>query len=333
MTTRVATNLERLDQAWIAMQREDPSPAFTLLEESLGSTPWTLLQKLRSQDLILIGVTNGLIYWSCLFKLLGLLGNAKLVVVDLHLLSNQGLSAKVLGAVKRFLLRQVEHFILYFKDTSGYERHFQVPPHKVKYLPFKSNGWEHIEDGSIHVGTEYVLTAGVGARDLNTFIEATRRTGLPTVLIHPGRDELRRHRSRLPQWDSLPDNLRIIEHDYGIRQYLETLAMARLIVIPRFANDIICTGMSTYIPAMALGKCLIMGHGPGTSDLLTNQAHLIEPENEDLLVEAIETLWNDDTTRQAYETAAAAYGLPLQGEVRLYQDILDFCFGSVLQVS
>ncbi len=330
MTFRVATNLERLDEVWPSVGIDAPSPIFSLLQENLGATPWKLLQQLRNQDLILIGVTNGLIYWACLFKLLRLLGRAKLVVVDLHLLSNQGLVARLVGIAKRYLLRQVDHFILYFKDTRGYEAHFNVPPDKVKYLPFKSNGWEHIESGTIANGSDYVLTAGVGARDLGTFIEATRRTGLPTVLIHPGRDELRRHRSRLPQWDQLPSNLRVIEHDYGIRQYLETIALAKLVVIPRFAGDIICTGMSTYIPAMALGKCLIMGHGPGTTELLDDQAHLIEPENVDLLVEAITTLWHNDESRRHYEVAAAAYGLPLKGEARLYKDILEFCFVSVL---
>jgi glycosyltransferase involved in cell wall biosynthesis len=159
-------------------------------------------------------------------------------------------------------------------------------------------------------------------RDVYTFTAAMRIAGCAGVLLQQQEEEMREHGTAVFQGD-LPPNLRLAFHvDGGLETFLKFIADAKLVVIPRFRDDIGCTGISTYLMAMGLGKCVILSRGPGAEDLLTQEAVLVEPENVTELAQAISQLWNDDVRRNRVAAAGQKYADSCQASDRLRSDIL-----------
>jgi glycosyltransferase involved in cell wall biosynthesis len=191
------------------------------------------------------------------------------------------------------------------------------------YVPFKVNGWEQIATRP-RVGPNgaYVLCAGRTLRDIETFVEAMRRAGHPGVLLQQRRELLDAHGTST--WSGeLPPNVELIIDDGDrLDDYLDFIAKARLVVIPRFKRDIAPTGISTYLVAMALNKCVVISDGPGASDVLDGQAAIVPPENVQALAEQISLLWDDAQLRGAIASRGHDYAITLGGEERLLSDIL-----------
>jgi glycosyltransferase involved in cell wall biosynthesis len=167
-----------------------------------------------------------------------------------------------------------------------------------------------------------VLCAGRTLRDIDTFVEAMRRAGCPGVLLQQRRELLAAHGTSA--WSGeLPPNLKLIVDDGDrLDDFLDSIARARLVVIPRFKGDIAPTGISTYLVAMALGKCVIISEGPGAGDVLDGEASIVPPESPEQLAERISLLWDDDEQRASVAARGHRYAMSLGGEKRLLSDIL-----------
>jgi glycosyltransferase involved in cell wall biosynthesis len=77
------------------------------------------------------------------------------------------------------------------------------------------------------------------------------------------------------------------------------------------------SGLSTYLDAMYLGKCVIISEGPGASDILTDQAILVRPHDVAGLTAAIRRAWEDDSLRRTVAQAGKAYAQSLGDEADL----------------
>jgi len=286
-------------------------------------------QKSLRKNILLLNVEEPLLYKLCFLKYLFPWNPCLIISVDLILRAPKNFRQKLLCYIKGILLRKVASFILYHKNVSGYQKYFQISPKKCFYVPFKVNSLKEIQsrlraqkESTDPTEGDYVLVAGRSMRDLTTFVHAMAANGLPGILLRQGKDILSHHGTFL-RYGVLPRNIKEIV-DYGSeRSFIDYLAEARVVVIPRFRNDINATGIATYLMAMALKKCVIISHGPGTTDLLlSDEAILVPPENADALSAAISRAWNDSRYRQKVAANGYRYAISLKDEGRLMRDIL-----------
>jgi glycosyltransferase involved in cell wall biosynthesis len=311
-TLRILSNVEGLNAAAAA----DAS----LQVVTMSTRPSAFIRQCLTSDLVIIDNSGqGQLYIACLLRAFA---RFRLVSVDVILRPASGPKTRLIAAVKRLLLRHVDRFILFFRNTSGYERHYGVDPRKIAYVPFKVNGRDEgafpteVPDG------DHVLCAGRTLRDVNTFVAAMAAAGCPAMLLQQKREFLHAHGSEQYQ-SSLPENVRLhIDTGEQLSTFIDFIARTKIVVIPRYRTDIAATGISTYLIAMALGKCVVISRGPGADDVLTDQAVFVEPENTEELAKAVRDLWSNDARRRAIGAAAKRYAESCGGTQRLAGDIL-----------
>jgi glycosyltransferase involved in cell wall biosynthesis len=278
----------------------------------------TYLKQCANADLVIIDNDQSKVYLACLMRPFF---RFQLVSVDMILRPPRGFKDRLLCVLKRALFTQVDKFILYFKNTAGYERLYGISSAKIEYVPFKVNGWDEDCFPPTSPEGDYVLCAGRTLRDVKTFVAAMEIAGCPGLLLQQQNEELRAH-GTTPFTGGLPPNIRLtVDDGDDLATFLQFVAGAKLVVIPRFKYDIGATGISTYLTAMCLGKCVIISRGPGAEDLLKDEALLVEPENAPALAEAIRAMWDDDHRRKQIADAGKRYADRCQGSRRLAQDV------------
>jgi glycosyltransferase involved in cell wall biosynthesis len=247
----------------------------------------------------------------------------RLVSVDLVLRQQAGLVGTAKQLVKRWLFSRVDRFLLYHKDIEGYRRFYGIGPDRAVYVPFKVNGWEQRSAWPLESSPGgYVLCAGRTLRDIRTFVEAMRIAGCPGIILQQRADIVVQHGTS-PIIEELPSNLQlIIDEESTPQSFARYIAGARVVVIPRYRGDIAATGISTYLLAMALGRCVIISDGPGAGDLLRDEAVIVPPGDADQLASAIGRYWRDDEVRTLVAWRGRRYAYGLQGEERLVRDIV-----------
>jgi glycosyltransferase involved in cell wall biosynthesis len=299
-----------------------------IIERSAGRQAQVLRvkkwQDLRAQlsaaDLIVIDCGDTLVYKIAMHFLLFPWKKRPLVAVDIVLRKPLRWRDRLLALIKRLLLSRVDHFIHYFKDVAGYSKYFGVSAARSSYVPFKANNWGAQLPAELQ--EEYIFTMGVSLRDYDTFIRAISELPYPAAipeysLLHSD------SRNASCRWtkDNVPANLQIVQ-DFGKRANItRNLSMARIVVIPIEPNSLCASGISTYLDAMYLGKCVIVTEGPGASDLLTDQALLVPPKDVAALRDTIRRAWEDDDLRHRTAAAGRKYALALGGEVELLRRI------------
>lgn len=318
---RIVSNLESLDRA-ITPEDNVVHESFPYSEDWGGA--WALVRKCARADLVIWNGDPKKLQLLCLLKLFPPVFRFKLVSIDIVLRPPRTRKGRVLSLLKRALLQRVDRFIFYFRDVSGYERHFRIPPARTVFVPFKVNDWEKImarprpsSDG------EYVICVGRTMRDVRTYVEAVRLSGRPGVLHQQSSEMMAAHGTSV--WEGeLPRNLKLVVDDSNSHEvYIDYISRARLVVIPRYRGDIAPAGIATYLVAMALNKCVIASEGPGMDDVLDDgQAVIVPPEDARALAEQITRLWDDDALRASVAERGMRYAHSLEGEQRLFTDIL-----------
>jgi glycosyltransferase involved in cell wall biosynthesis len=277
--------------------------------------------QLRSSDLI---VVNGLEVTLQLCKLFAVAPwmRRPLVSVDVVLRKPDTVKSRLPAAMTRYLLRNVDYFLHYFRDLDGYERHFGIGRNRSEYVPFKPNLRYRVNVRPNAEG-EYVLCLGYSVRDYETFFDAVSALGYPAAIAAPNFVELRRHHSRFTRnLNEVPANVRILP-DHGTQESLVRILLgAKLVVLPILRSSLCAAGIGIYLNSMLLGKCVLLSRGPGASDVLTDQALLFEPEDASALTSVIRRAWEEDGLRRRTAAAGHAYALSLGGEPELYERIL-----------
>jgi glycosyltransferase involved in cell wall biosynthesis len=246
-----------------------------------------------------------------------------LVSVDLVLRSpGPSPQSRLKALVKRLLLTQVGHFIHYFRDVSGYARDFGITAERSSFVPFKPNLRYRYELTPSADG-EYVLCFGRSLRDYDTFFAAARMFPYPAAISTPDFEQLRIHGSRFTwKLSELPPNVAVIDDDGSQDAQVRLLERAHIVVLPILKSSVVSSGLSTYLNAMLMGKCVILSEGPGCSDVLTDQVVAVPPEDPSVLAEAITRVWTDDALRRRTAAAGYEYAAALGGEPELRERIL-----------
>jgi glycosyltransferase involved in cell wall biosynthesis len=319
---RVVSNLRRMGEIAAA-----DAAAAAVAHEYVGEDAGALafVRKCLGADLVILNIDQKRLMLAGLARLLWPAARFRLVSADLILRPPRAWKDRAKVLLKRALFSRVDRFVLYFKDLRGYERFYGIGPGRAAYVPFKVNGWDEIRarPAAAAAEGEYVLCAGRTLRDVATFVEAMRRANCPGVLLQQRRELLDAHGSA--SWEGeLPPNVRLVIDDSDrIESYLDFIGRARLVVIPRFGGDIAPTGISTYLVAMALERCVVISAGPGAGDVLTaGEAVVVPPEDPAALAEQIRLLWDDEGLRATVPARGRAYAERAGDERRLLSDIL-----------
>jgi len=290
--------------------------------ELVRSEAWHEVKKLlQNVDVIVVDCRDLLLYRICVHFLIFPWTRKPLVAVDLVLRKPERIRERIGALIKRLLLTRVHHFIHYFRDISGYTRYFGISPARSSYVPFKVN-ITHIRLSPAEVGEDYIFTMGRSLRDYDSFIRAIAELPYPAAIPEFSFNEFE-GKDETFSWtrDNVPPNLTILPDTGSPEDLARNIGRARLVVIPTQASSMCASGLSTYLDAMYLGKCVIVSSGPGASDVLTDQALFVPPHNVAALRDSICHAWADDVLRKRTAESGRRYALSLGGEPELLQRI------------
>jgi glycosyltransferase involved in cell wall biosynthesis len=281
---------------------------------------WRMFQSARRSDAVVLNIASIAVLKLCLLRLLMPWARFRLISVDILLARPENFRHRLLTPIKKFLLRQVDLFILYFHDLADYDRYFGIGPDRAHYVPFKSNSWEKLPPGEqLSNDGEYIFTAGRTMRDLKTFVEAMRRVPYPAVLMHLKGENIE-HGTQVPR-DSLPANITLLEHDGNRATWIERMRRAKIVVIPILPTTISSSGIGTSIDAMAMRKFIVITDGQSTRGLITDQAMVVPAQDPAAMAAAIRQGWEDPALRVAYAERGRRHAEALAGEERLHRDV------------
>ncbi len=321
ISIRVISNLRRLDGVAAGPYKAESRYAG---EKETFWDGLCLFFRAQGKDVLVLSGGTWRVVGFCLMKALWPFGRCKVVAVDFILSRPIGWKQSTVAWLKGVLLRRVDRFILHFKDTSEYERIYGIPSSKCAFVPFKVNYLEKMNSGDQPLCTEeYVFTAGRSYRDFPTFIEAMRRADYPGLLLYEEDALLKRSATDL-DLSNLPPNLAAAKNE-GEQSWVEFVRRAKIVVVPLLPSTMYAPGLSLYLMAMAMGKCVIVTDGLATRGMLEDEAVIVAPKDPAALAVAIRRVWTDDALRRRTAESGRRYAERCGGESRLLADIVNQC--------
>ena len=321
-TLRILSNLRQLQQ--VQTDRFCVRHTFLGRAEDMRAGLTAFFRAFRN-DVAIFNTPGKSLLAFCLLKWLIPFQPCRLVSLDIVLSRPVGWRAHLKARLKRLLLRKVDLFINYFTDLEGYERYYGISRARSAYVPFKANipgGLPALAE--VSPDGEYVLTAGRSHRDLKTFVAAMRQLQCPAVLLYHDPMLMKNHGTTVDLSD-LPRNVKATDYKGDYAGWVNYIRGAKLVVISNMPHTICATGISTYLVAMALCKCVIITEGPATRGLLSDQAIVVPPSDPIALAGAIRRAWEDDALRERTALAGRCYAEQLGDEKRLLWDIVNVC--------
>lgn len=288
-------------------------------------TAWEFFEHSREADLVIINVDIETAMKLAVLYMLFPFRRRPILVNDVLLRTPESLKAKLVLPVKRFLFSRIDHFSLYAPTLDGYQKYFGIGPERASYVRFKPNVRFRYEY-KVGPDGDYVLCFGRSERDYDTFFTAMEKLpDVPAAIPPPNFAAFRKHSSRFSRaLDQLPSNVRILEDDGSMESLIRIIEKAKLVVLPMLARKIAPAGIGTYLNAMVMGKCVIMSHGVGTTDvLLSGEALLVPPEDPEALAAMIRRAWVDRELRERTAGIGLKYAEACGGEQDLRQRVLD----------
>ena len=322
---RILTDFPRFPRRWKTSSGIE-GEASTALSGAAPKSFLKLLGEIRSADVILVqGGSFAVLGILLFFRMLPFL-RKPVVVVDLILNRPYTAKQKIIAGVKKILFKRIDHFIHYFRALEGYEQFYGISADRSSYIPFKANIFDSsfIKEYESNEEENYVYMAGSSLRDFDTFFSAIQKLAVPAAIARPSIERLRQHGARFT-WkkEDLPKNLVMLDDDGSERCWVRNLCRARIVVIPILRDALRAAGISVYLDAMLLKKCVIISGGPGVSDILTEEAIIVPPENPAALVQAIRAVWENPVLRSKTARRGQSYAAALGGEAQLMERILE----------
>ena len=327
---RILTNFRDLNEA----HSDEADARFDYVADDVRPTDF--MRRCLRSDLLILNTDPRRLMLACTLKWLMPFARFKIVSVDIIVRTPKSLRGRFKTFFQKLLFKRVHRFILYFKDLRGCEKFYGIGADRAIFVPFKVNALESImrrmAAGNSLEG-DYVMSAGRTMRDVKTFVEAMREASCPGILHQQPKDLMAAHGTTTWE-DELPANVKLVIDDSKSHEvFLDYVAKARLVVIPRYKHDIGPAGIATYLIAMAMNKCVIVSDGPGVGDVLTNEAAIVPPEDVAQLAMQIKLLWDNDEQRNEIASHGRAYAERAGGDDRLYRDILRVSCESLVRSS
>jgi glycosyltransferase involved in cell wall biosynthesis len=313
---RLLTNFERFPENW----RSTSGVTGTAVKvKTLGD----ILRNSRDADFVIINCDAALtLKLAAAYLLLPWL-RRPVLSHDPVLRRPVTLHSRLVAPIKRFLFRRIDHFTLHFLILDGYQKYFGIGPERSSYQPSKPN-IRYRQQYEVGPDGDYILCFGRSERDYDSFFAAMATLPYPAAIPQPNLAAMRTHGSRFT-WslDALPPNVQVLPDAGTDASLLRIIEKARLVVLPILGSRIAPSGISTYLNAMLMGKCVILTEGPAASDVLTNEVILVPAEDPVALAAAIRRAWEDDGLRLRTAEAGRLYSESCGGEPELRQRVLD----------
>ena len=185
-----------------------------------------------------------------------------------------GIGGRLRFAVRRWLLREVDRFVFYFRDTAELRRVYGIAAERVRYVPFKVN--THADVLRMETADEgFFLSCGRSNRDFATLCDAFRGTEERCVVLAPwGQAEEHGTRAEAVDW---PPNVERVADDGTPASWNRWIARARAVVLPIVPGMLSPSGISTLLVAMAMGKPVVISESAATRGVLDGSAAMIVP--------------------------------------------------------
>ena len=214
----------------------------------------------------------------CLLKLLLPWARWQIVSVDLVVQRPTSWQEWIRTRIARLIFRQVGLFLLFFKDTRELEKVYGLDHRKIRYVPFKINSYDLVLTHPVS-DEGFILSCGQSKRDYATLCRAME--GLPytaRILARPPQSA-RKHGTTF-DFRSCPANVGWVTDDGSNASWVDWIARARCLVLPVLPDTLAASGISTYLLAMALGKCVVITDSPATVRLVdSGEAVIVPPAN------------------------------------------------------
>jgi glycosyltransferase involved in cell wall biosynthesis len=246
----------------------------------------------------------------------------RLVSLDIVLGEPRTAWQRVLARVKKFLLRQVDQFIVFQHDLGGYDRYYGVSPRRSVTVPFKANVWERERQAPLSIGDDgHLLFVGRTYRDVPTFLQAVARAGVPCAMVRHAQHATA-HGTDFSVGER-PPSLREIVHDGSHESWLELIANSRGIVLAIQPGVICAAGISTLLDAFVLGKPVVISDCPATRGFVgEGEVALVPPGDVEALATALRRVSEDEDYRASLVAHGRQVATRVQGEARLYRDVV-----------
>lgn len=288
-------------------------------------SPWELLPLwLRSHqyDAVVMNQAPKALALFCALNTLWPFHRPALISVDLVLARPELTWGEWFKALaKRLLLDRVSLFLMHLKEAPDLKRYYNIGPDRLRYVPFKVNEIELLRHWPRHEGS-YVFTGGRSRRDYRTFCTALAGLPYPAQIVTPQAQENAEHGTDLTGLQP-PPNVALVHDDGSFTSWVQKMAEARLVVFCISSETISPSGVSAYLVAMALEKCVIISDCPATHGILRHEetAILVPMCDPAALQAAIRRAWEDDDYRQRIAAGGRRYALSLGGEDVLMRNL------------
>ncbi len=311
---KIATDiagLERLTPPGVAVAYLPPGQSIPARLAWLG-------RQARKSDWIVIHFSLPEILFLSVILFLLPARRARLVTLDFFSVAP---SPRLLPLI-RWALNRVHLLLVYFKDNRRFASLYGLPPERFRYVPFKVNSWERIQNAQ-PVESDFIFVGGRSRRDFATLFDAVQGLDIPVKVLTAREPDIVPHGSTLAGL-TVPSNVEILYNDSDARFFVELMSQARLVVLPIRADARIQAGIGVYIMAMALSKCVIISRCLGVDDVLPpDHAVFVDPGDSAQLRSQIVRYWSDDAERRAIGDRARVYAWSLGGEDSLRRSILE----------
>jgi glycosyltransferase involved in cell wall biosynthesis len=316
MRVRVLTNMSRLSD----VRHEGTDFEFHLYRpHGIAAAVAAFIRSFRCDYILLNGTVNQALVLA-MFKVVMPFHRARIVLLDILLSTPTGVRGRAKAWLIGRLLRRTHRIMLYYKDTSGLQQHYGIPADRFLYVPFKINQREMISTIT-PVDGGYVFCGGKTRRDFATLFEAVEGLDFPVKVVTTDDSDIAPHGSFVDE-RAAPPNVEVVRLDGSPEPFVSYLASATLVVLP-ITPEICGAGISVYVQAMALRKCVIISAGPAAGDVLTSgQAIIVPPSDPAALRQAIERAYTDPSYRARFERSGYEWAITLGGEEQLYETVL-----------
>jgi len=166
-----------------------------------------------------------------------------------------------------------------------------------------------------------IFSGGKTRRDFDTLFAAVKGLPYPVKVATTSNRDIIPHGSFIDE-ETAPANVEVIRLDGTPEEFISMMASSRLVVLP-ITPEICGAGISVYLQAMALRKCVIISAGPGAEDVLTSgQAVIVPPSDPVALRASIERAFNDAEYHQQVAQSGYEWANSLGGDEQLFASIL-----------
>jgi len=254
----------------------------------------------RKSDWVVVYQSGFPVFLFCLMNFFLRFRYVKVCSIDFQFSRpGNGLSGKLRGWVWKFIWRRVDLVICHMRYSDDLSTYFGIAESKFQYVPYKINGFEELNELSIE-DEGYIFSGGYSWRDYKTFAEAMRGVDCEALIVCPKQETARVHGTDISAIQ-LPESVKLIEHDCDSKSWRNFIAKSRLVVIPVLKSALCSNGVSVYMSAMGMGKCVVITDCPAVRGVLQNgeECMIVPPGDPVALREVINQVLRDHSLRES----------------------------------